>query len=216
MTPSETIIGIFTGNGPKYEARRELCRKTWFGELRRMGFKAYFIGTNRPDSPFRGDDEFDTRFVDVQEGWDHLPQKTRAFAETALTIQGWNRWVKGDDDSFIHPERLAAFLSTLPADVRYVGADMGTVQRMSPYASGGACYVLDRDAVCHVADELTATSGHEDVMVGAIMRKSGIPFHHDPRFIPFGMVQGFPQRGNDIITSHALDAETWMKAWKNR
>lgn len=212
---TNVLIGVFTGNGPKYEARRQMCRETWFPRLR--GCAPRFVMSCQ--EPCIGEDpHHDVLHVVCQSGWDYLPQKTRAFMECALRQLNWTHVVKLDDDSFVHPERFRAFTETLTAD--YIGFDVGTWQntfhhtKHQPYASGGAGYALSRRAAAIIAEKLTDKVGHEDVLVGKYLADAGIHLTHDPRFCPWPPI-GIPAKGNAFISSHALTADQWNAAWKD-
>lgn len=205
------LLGVFTGNEPKYKARRQLCERTWVKGLRDLGVLTVFVKSCQEIMLSKKDD--DAIHVLCPNGWEFLPQKTREWCMCALHLPTWTHMVKADDDSYIHPRRFLDFVSTLTEDDHYIGADVGTMQGFPPYASGGAGYVLSRRAATIVAEQLTDKVGHEDKRVGEILLNAGIPFRHDPRFIPFGMHMGWPKRDNDLITSHAITEAAWLAAW---
>lgn len=206
------LVGVFTGNDPKYKARRDLCERTWVKGLRDLGHRVYFVESTThpiPDQCIDG-----AKVVTAPDGWEYLPQKTRAWCEHALQYPLWTHLAKFDDDSFVHPERWDAFTKTLTENDHYIGADVGTYQCFTPYASGGAGYVLSRRAAAIVAEKLTDKVGYEDKRVGEILLAAGIPLRHDPRFIPFGAQMGRPQKDNDLIATHAVPEADWLDSWR--
>lgn len=207
------LIGVFTGNGEKYESRQRLCQETWFGALQKMGHQIVFVKT--VSMPVHDQCTYGLVEVMAEDGWDALPQKTRRWCQYALNRPSWTHIAKIDDDCYVDPCRYDAFLKTLTPEMQYVGGDVGGLQGLPPYASGGASYILGREAVRLVAEQMTQKTGCEDLIAGDIMRKASIRFHHDPRFVPFGMQMGWPKKDNDLVTSHALTEAAWMSAWND-
>jgi hypothetical protein len=221
--PSSTLVCAFSAFANVH--RRNLCRKTWFPALRDLGYDPRFI-LSKPDPESwalcaRDYDPYDCIILHGSPpGYRELPQKTAALCRWALTGRMTGIW-KMDDDTAVMPARFDAFTRSLTAQDDYCGFDVGGWQNThcgtshGPYASGGAGYWLSAKAAAIVAEKLTDKIGAEDLLVGKLMADAGITLRHDRRFCPWPTI-GVPAKGNDLITSHALDEGTWMKAWENR
>ncbi|XP_040281704.1 glycoprotein-N-acetylgalactosamine 3-beta-galactosyltransferase 1-like [Bufo bufo] len=127
------------------------------------------------------DETFPTIGLDVKEGWDQLYWKTiRAFQyiyKNYLDKADW--FLKADDDTYVVVENLRWMLSNYTSDQPlYFG------KRFKPFAkqgfmSGGAGYVLSREAVKRFVDAFRSgncnhTTHLEDVGLGQCMDKIGV------------------------------------------
>ena len=201
------IIGALSGW--QYPERRERCATTWFSDARRLGMMPVFLmgregrETGIP-AVLGGSGEM--LFLDVPNGYPELPQRTRAFCRWALEGDDWTYLFKCDDDSYVSACRLAAY-DTAGRD--YIGAEW---QPGVGYGSGGAGYFLSRKAAQIVAENLTEPTGAEDLLVGRLLARAGIPLSIEPRLIAFGDDAHRPRRDNDILTVHGVTAALFMAA----
>jgi len=180
-----------------YDDRRQWCLDTWMPAATALGMDAVFlIGDQSRQTPVRRNRRL---LLPVPDDYPHLPMKTRAFCEWSLGQTGWDYLFKCDDDTAIVASRLAEY-DTAGHD--YIGAEWRPGVK---YGSGGAGYLLSRQAVEVVAEHLTESMGPEDLLVGNLLRWAGIGLHEEPRFIPWGSADHRPTPQNDLITAHAVD-----------
>jgi hypothetical protein len=187
-----------------YTDRRERCRKTWVPKVEEFGHQVVFLCGGLPDDRDR------VLNLGVPDDYPSLPQKTFAFCQWALRDQSWDFLFKCDDDTYICAERFHELAKALKGH-DYIGAEW---KPGVGYASGGAGYFLSRRAAKAVVGRMSATRGSEDVEVGRAMAKAEIPFHIDDRLIPFSQ-NGVPHHNNDLVTSHAMDAATFLGVHKS-
>lgn len=201
------IIGALSGLGELERRRR--CRETWFRTVRKLGHRPYFLLAKGEIPDY---DPLDCLHLDCPEGYQFLPQRTRAFMVWAVEQPNVDLIFKCDDDTFLHPQRFDQFIQTLPGDVRYVGAEW---RPGVGYGSGGAGYLV-RDARL-IADNLTMPIGPEDLLVGQLLRGHGIAFTIDRRFVPFSETArpGWPLKSNDLISGHKMSDRHWDEAWRD-
>lgn len=197
------LIGLLTCHA--HRARDELCLASWVPVARQMGMRVVFLigeGLDAPPTWLDGD----YLRIPCQDDYSHLPQKSAGFFRWALTQPNWTTLLKGDTDTLIIPERLAAVSMEC---VDYRGAEWKPGVN---YASGGAGYLLSRHATTIAAERLKERAGAEDLLVGKHLRRAGIKFTIDPRFDPWGRDPPTPQ--NDKVTTHKLDRERWLTTWR--
>jgi len=151
----------------------------------------------------------DLLLLPCPDGYDALPQRTRAFCEWALARGDWDYLFKCDDDTYVAIDRLAGFN---PGRADYLGAEWTPGVE---YASGGAGYLLSRRAAQIVAANLTAQTGAEDQLVGSVLRDAGVPFRKDDRFIAYGDRQRRPRPDNRMITTHAVSRDLCLQSHRD-
>ena len=170
----KALIAIYTCGRPKYKERIQTLQETW-------------IPLAAPGTDIRF---FDGERLGVPDDYFSLPQKTKALCKYALQ-HGYDYMLKVDDDTYIHPDRLA-----LP-DADYAGIfikanDCGFPPRFpnSPkgthpfdYASGGA-YWLSRRAMEIVVDA-EIDDWAEDRWVGQALARQGIKLKVLPDYLFF-------------------------------
>lgn len=205
---TKIVIGLLSCD--KYEARADLCRKTWIKHAKEIGIPVYFLRGGAKE--FR--QEGDVLRFPVPISYETLPQRTRAFAEWFLKNTDADCLLKADDDSLVIPERLAAYENI---DKPYFGNEPGGPYRN--YASGGGGYGLSRCAAEIIATHMTTLTGAEDVWVGRILRQHGIQLHieHPRRFISWGADKPdrIPQKNNSITTTHQIPTDLWWKVYRD-
>jgi len=196
------LIGLLTCHA--HRERDALVDQTWKPVAEALGMRVVFlIGEGRDAPPTWLDGDY--LRIPCPDDYSHLPQRSAGFFRWALTQPDWQVCVKGDNDSLIIPERLAA---VSVEGVDYLGAEWKPGVN---YASGGACYLLSRHATTIAAERLKERAGPEDLLVGKHLRRAGIKFTIDPRFDPWGRDPPTPQ--NDKVTTHKLDRERWLACW---
>jgi hypothetical protein len=200
---NKILVGLLSCQST--QARRELCRATWLPVLNEFGIEVLFLVGGCEHMHIT----HDTLYLPVSDTYNDLPQKTIAFCRWALAYTPATHLFKADDDTFIHPQRFARFVESIPNDKEYVGNEW---RPRAGYASGGAGYLLSRRAAELVASH-RKLHGAEDIMTGEIMRNNKIPMHRDHRFIAFGNEQRRPLPENDLITTHKISVELWSDTW---
>ncbi len=199
------LIGALSAQG--YADRRANCLDTWMQFARSPG-RSHLRGINGVflvGEPGRilAAREDRILYLPVPDDYPHLPMKTRAFCQWALTQPDWDYLFKCDDDTAIAITRLA----TYDTDGRdYIGAEW---QPGVDYGSGGAGYLLSRRAAEIVAERMTLQMGNEDQEAGNVLRRAGIRLSIEPRFIPWGNMEKRPRPDNDLITAHAVGREVF-------
>ncbi|PQO43821.1 hypothetical protein [Blastopirellula marina] len=185
------LIGVLSAE--KYHARRQACRETWANcAAYEQVDLVFLIGDPQASLPYR---EADVLYCPCPDSYESLPQKTRWFCLWALASSPFDFLFKCDDDTYVAVERLLAILPS--AD--YVGHDIGG------YASGGAGYLLSREAAMTVAGRMTAATGAEDWLASQALFCAKIPFVADSRFHAWN--NRVPQTDNDQITTHYCKAQ---------
>ena len=184
-----------------YHSRRHLCEITWVKDAQKLGIDVVFVtGSTLVQVPERTGNQL---VVPSPDNYESLPQKVREMFRWALSETDFDWLFKCDDDTYIRCDRLLA------VDVRgrdYIGGEW------SPgvgYASGGAGYLLNRRATQIVVQQLSNSTGPEDLLVGQSLRDAGIPLSIDSRFIAFGDDNLRPLPGNSLITTHAC-RQPWL------
>jgi len=186
--------------------RRELCRRTWLPEVRKLGFDVVFLIGGHPEVKRVGDE----LNLPVDDGYRQLPQKTIAFCKWAIEQPGVTHIFKADDDTLIHPQRFKDFADSLTEDSHYIGNEWSP---RTKYASGGAGYILSRPMFELVATKFKRLRGYEDRDVGNFLRSHGHVLQIDHRFIAFGNETRRPLPDNDYITTHKIPLALWEDTW---
>lgn len=201
---SRVIMGALSGW--QHEDRRQRCRSTWFNDAKQtVGLNSFFLigAEGRVTEPtVLGD----LLLLPTPNDYPSLPQRTRWFCKWALERDDWDYLFKCDDDTYVSIARLCEYDT---GGQNYIGGEW------SPgigYASGGAGYFLSRTAAEIVARELTSLTGDEDALVGQVLRGAGIDLNVDNRFVGHGDNERRPQRGNSVITTHAISADTFLQS----
>lgn len=202
MDANRLLIGLLTCHA--HRERDVLCLDTWIPVARALGMRVVFlIGDGRKAPPTHLDGDY--LRIPCQDTYQALPQKSHGFFAWAAQQPGWDFVAKGDNDSLIIPDRLAA-VEMAGAD--YLGCEPGG--RWVGYASG-AFYLLSRRAVEIAAERMTERVGAEDVCCGRAMRKAGIRLRQDQRIDPWG--RNPPTLDNEVFATHHLEADRWREVW---
>lgn len=210
-------LAILVLSAAAYEDRREAVRETWGSNLASNVDLVFLVGGGTGVPSRVGD----ILTLPCPDDYPSLPQKTRwgmLWATTTyggLPINGSSssssdctmRIFKCDDDTFVHIPRLLDFIDTNPP--AYVGHEM--TNEFPSFASGGAGYLLNRDAAITVAGGLTDPIGNEDLLVSRVLMAAKIPFTPCSRFHPWNA--NGPRADNDFITSHYQKPEMMRATW---
>lgn len=153
----------------KFKHRADAQRATWVPLVGDHATVKFFLAKqDRDPSP-------DEVFLDVPDSYEHLPLKTQAAVKWALE-NGFDHFVKLDDDTLIMPDRL--FAAIPPQD--YVGFMNATMPK--PWCSGFAYHLSER-AMRIVADApIPQDEWAEDRFVGGALYDHGIHPMHDGRY----------------------------------
>nr|KAG5685790.1 hypothetical protein BaRGS_021912 [Batillaria attramentaria] len=162
---------------PSYVERALAVNATWAKRCTR-----YLFVTTQPLPDFA---ESEMHIVNVPEGRYHLTAKTFASLDHLYRhyVNDFDWFVKADDDVYIVMENLRLLLSHLsPDDPVYVGHHY-QVNVHNGYMSGGASYVMSRQALKQLGSRgLPSTGGicrpqepDEDVEVGKCLELVGVP-----------------------------------------
>lgn len=210
----------------KYPERRRRCLATWMRDADALGVPSVFLlGCPTAVAPEQIGPH--ALVLPCPDDYASLPQRTMWFCRWAvgqrtevrnqrselptsdfrplisdLRPLPWDYLFKCDDDTYISMPRLLAFD---PAGRDYIGAEW---RPGVGYGSGGAGYFLSRRAAEIVAERLaTHPTGAEDLLVGRVLKETGIELSIDPCFVPFGSAERRPRADNDLITLHAAPEE---------
>jgi len=205
---TKIVIGLLSCD--KYEARADLCRKTWIKHAKDVDIPVYFLRGGAKEFRQQGD----VLYFPVPTSYETLPQRTRAFAEWFLKNTDADVAFKADCDSLVIPERLAAYEHL---DKPYFGNEPGGPY--VGYCSGGSGYGLSRCAAEIIATYMTTLVGAEDVWTNRTLRQHGIQpyFEHPRRFISWGADKPdrIPTRSNNIISTHQIPTELWWRVYRD-
>lgn len=212
----ETQVVIAAVSCRQHAERRNLARHGWMRQLsRRPEVDAFFvIGTGANGPPALRID--DLLLVPCPDDYEALAQKTRLLCDWALATYRFEHLFKCDDDTFVHVGRL---LDAGFPGADYIGDNHGPRTRaeygnnIHDYAHGGAGYLLTPRAARIVAETMPPEqTGHEDLVVGRLLLKEGIPLRTDNRFRHDYDVAALPKPTNNIITAHRVDTPERLQA----
>ncbi|KAJ3694085.1 hypothetical protein LUZ60_009565 [Juncus effusus] len=119
------VVGVQTGFGSGGIERRVALRNTWFprdpdglASLEHstgLTFRFVIGRTKDPQKMAELQKEVDLyhdfMFIDIEEDYSNLPQKSLAFFRAAFDLFDADFYVKADDDIYLRPDRLATLLS---------------------------------------------------------------------------------------------------------
>jgi hypothetical protein len=217
------IVGALSTAHPDYQGRREKCQRTWLPILEKAGVEVLFlVGTGQTSGEPRivYESEHGRIGTELQipcpDDYDSLPQKTAAWCKWSLANRKFSHLFKCDDDTYIVPKRL---LGIDLKETVYTGYEWKAgLGKGKGYASGGAGYLLNRDATQIIVECMTERIGVEDMLVGYHLLHGGIELKGDPRFAPYSSDTLYPSPDNNLISGHAHEYQ-WThheKIWKDR
>lgn len=189
-----------------YRARRA-CRLAWIRRLLPHTMQAVIIVGEGP--PLR---EPHVVQLDAPDDYAHLPAKILAAMRWALANREWDYLVKVDDDTFVHPERLARYIDTLPRATPDIHGGASRPQDFN--LCGGAGYILSRATVSAIVnDPAIPDIGLEDREICAAVLRRGGRIIKDARFNKDSTPA--PTAQNDMITAHHMTPARMHRAFTN-
>lgn len=173
------IILINSCHGDRKNGRQKVNNETWLSKW--PCDHRFVIG----GGPQENEDEL---IVDVDDDYEHMPDKHKAAIQWALKTCHENVMLTCTD-TYVHYDNL---IDSEFWKHQYVGYEHDR------YASGGAGFVFGRRAMEVLAQAPLGGTGYGDQWVGRSLEKAGIKLHHDPRFWP----HGGKEPPKDFITAH--------------
>jgi hypothetical protein len=170
-------------------------RDTWLKEAKSADYK-FFLGS--PNPSFQDTDEV---FLDVDDSYQSLSEKTRAMCQWAVD-HDYDCMFKCDVDTLVNP-RLATYKSE-----HYMGGENADINvpgfppHRIEFCSGGAGYWLSRKALTIVSNSSSVSTSAEDVFVADALLKHGIR----PIFHPGYLWRPGAAIGKDTVTLHLSSA----------
>jgi len=175
---------IFIGDGTKakedttaFEDSFNTC--PWSAFPKKQVEQPLFTYTPKPDEVI----------LQVEDGYKHIAYKTRE-SQRWSTEQGFDYTFRCFPDTYVHIPRL---ISSGFEKHDYIGYNANP----GCGAGGGPGYWLSRRASENLINEHIGV-WFEDMWVGTMMEKHGIPFYLDQRYSNFEV----PSKDNDLITCH--------------
>ncbi len=191
MQTLKIMIGALSA--ADYHHRRQACLETWANVSDRDDVDVVFlVGKQDCGLPRR---EGPILYCPCPDDYDSLPQKTRWFCLWALVNCQFEYLFKCDDDTYVDIPRLL----TCGVTADYAGYNI------AGYASGGAGYLLSKNAAISVVGRLFEATGAEDRLVQCVLGQAGIPYTPDGRFHAYD--NAWPTEHNSLITSHYVTPE---------
>lgn len=195
---NKLVVGVVSA--PSHKEERMAIRETW-KSVDVPGVDVFFIvGVDNTNGVIEYIN--DTVFVPMEESYQKLPIKTRAFCYWAMANLQFDYIFKCDDDTYVDLNKLKNFD---PKYKEYVGSECA-----DGVASGGAGYLLSRRATHIVTEHMVNSIGAEDVEVAkSLYRNSDIRLENSTLFDPahFARDHQIPLPENDIITTHYVPPE---------
>ena len=141
---------------------RQAIRETWMPEKSEAMEAVFFVGPG-------GSTEDDIVVLDAPDDYEHLPAKVLAFYRHALNHMSFDYLFKCDDDTYVATERLPE----LATGVDMIGNEF--LDGPNQYASGGAGYLLSRNAVAILSEHDQFPSiGDEDLIFTRFLVDRGV------------------------------------------
>lgn len=198
--PKQVRILVGALSGRDCLDRRERCLATWAADVERRPDVdlVFLLGDTTISEPRR---DGNLLYLPCPDDYPSLPQKTRWFCRWALENYRFEYLFKCDDDTYVCLDRLLSY----PSGIDYAGCDIGH------YASGGAGYLLSRQAAEVVAANLTDCVGAEDVLVGQVLNEAGFRLMPDGRFASWPRRDQVPRVDNHFITGHGWRDDQMMQ-----
>jgi hypothetical protein len=192
------------------EGRVEAVRSTWWKDVKTFSDYVdakFFYGrtSDKTRKPLA-----DEVFLDVEDDYEHLPQKMRAIYKWAVD-HGYDYVFKADDDGFLYIDRL---LRTNYANFDQLGfsnCTHGLGNKCQCYVTGGCGYFLSKRAMQAVINE-PITHWAEDLTTGKALRRHGYKRAGHSGFLPgfdahFVDVNEILKSGKQYVSLHAVTPE---------
>lgn len=177
--------------------KRRVIRNTWMNDVTHDSAAMFFYAGMADDA------KEDEVLLDCNDSYEFLPEKVLKFFAYCLDNYDFDYLFKCDDDTYVAFDRLHKLATTTDYNaVGYVAIDDKVTG--NKYMSGGAGYLLSRQAVEAIVEEGLPNEGTEDVNVLMALMKQDITPVFDSRFRPTGYVFDQPSKYNENITCHGL------------
>ncbi|XP_073403113.1 UDP-GlcNAc:betaGal beta-1,3-N-acetylglucosaminyltransferase 7-like, partial [Dendrobates tinctorius] len=228
---------------PRARNRRDSLRKTWAKEREIGGytFKPVFLmaTSGRKRQMMRLIEEAffykDIILWDFIESHHNLSLKERCFLEWLYYRCSQAKFIfKGDDDEFVNPHALAAYITS--SDPTHRLKIHGQLQVHPPpdrrgkyavplsvyphgyypqFVSGGG-FLIPAELVpsLHWAASIIPVFPLDDVYLGFLALATKVEFHHDPRFFSFGLKNDDYCHYMDVLVVHGLSPERMVEVWE--
>jgi len=180
----------------KYRNRADAQRETWAKAVPKNIDLRFFLGRGQAQRE-------DEVILDVDDGYNTLPEKTRAICLWARE-HGYKRLFKTDDDCYTQLDRLADAVPLCGYRGRVRGPS-GIFP--APYCSGLGYWLGEKEMGVVIGAEPNGDTA-EDRWVGNSLLKAGIRPFHDGRYAVISSSQNRnarsasegPRQGNNLIT----------------
>ncbi|XP_065273438.1 acetylgalactosaminyl-O-glycosyl-glycoprotein beta-1,3-N-acetylglucosaminyltransferase-like [Emys orbicularis] len=239
--PGPPLLLLALKSHPASSARRATARRTWARPRVLGGYRVqpiFLVGVSPDPRDMallgRESEEFgDVVLWDFAESHPNLSLKERCFLRWVGAHCGQADFIfKGDDDVFVNPPALVAYLGQTPNAPHII---YGNIQRHSvvmrggkyrvsstlfpqdtypDFPSGGG-FIMPRASV----PALAAASEHipifplDDVYFGFLVLAAGLRYRHDERFQVFGMKDELCLYGEAMLV-HGVSLDRVEEVWK--
>ncbi|XP_069804725.1 UDP-GlcNAc:betaGal beta-1,3-N-acetylglucosaminyltransferase 7-like isoform X2 [Dendropsophus ebraccatus] len=223
--------------------RRDALRKTWAKEQMIGGytFKPVFLmansGKKRQMIRLIKEASFfkDILLWDFGESHHNLSLKERCFLEWLYYRCAEVKYIfKGDDDEFVNPYALAAYISSShpahrlkihgqlqvhPPPDRWgkyaVPLSIYPHKYYPPFVSGGG-FLIPGELVpsLHWSASIIPVFPLDDVFIGFLALATKVQFHHDSRFFSFGLKNDDVCKYLDVLVVHGLTPQRMLEVWE--
>ncbi|KAM4036971.1 UDP-GlcNAc:betaGal beta-1,3-N-acetylglucosaminyltransferase 7-like isoform 2-T2 [Anomaloglossus baeobatrachus] len=240
----DPLILMAVKSHAKARERRDSLRKTWAQERSIGGFrfKPVFLMANSgmKRQMMRLIEEAllykDILLWDFFESHHNLSLKERCFLEWLYYRCSQAKYIfKGDDDEFVNPHALAAYITSSdptnrlkihghlqvnPPPDRHgkyeVPISIYPHKYYPPFVSGGG-FLIPAEIVpsLHWAASIIPVFPLDDVFLGFLALATKVEFHHDPRFFSFGLKNDDFCHYLDVLVVHGLTPQRILEVWEN-
>ncbi|XP_039355832.1 UDP-GlcNAc:betaGal beta-1,3-N-acetylglucosaminyltransferase 9-like [Mauremys reevesii] len=239
--PGPPLLLLAVKSHPASSARRATARRTWArpGVLGGYRVRAVFLVGVSPNPRHmvlleEESQEFgDVVLWDIGESHHNLSLKERCFLRWVGARCGQADFIfKGDDDVFVNPPAMVAFLRQMPSasDLlhgnvqRHARVMRGGKYRMAtalfpqdtyPHFPSGGGFLMPRASVpaLAAASERIPVFPLDDVYLGFLALAAGLGYRHDPRFRVFGMKDELCLYGEAFVV-HGVSLGRVEEVWR--
>ncbi|XP_030404068.1 N-acetyllactosaminide beta-1,3-N-acetylglucosaminyltransferase 4-like [Gopherus evgoodei] len=240
-TPGPPLLLLAVKSHPASSARRATARRTWArpGVLGGYRVRAVFLVGVSPEPRHMAlleeeSEEFgDVVLWDFTESHHNLSLKERCFLHWVGARCGQADFIfKGDDDEFVNPPALVAYLDQTPnashvihGNIQRHAAVMRTTKyrisstlfpqaKYPDFPSGGG-FLMPRASIpaLAAASERIPVFPLDDVYFGFLALAAGLRYRHDARFRVFGMKDELCLYGEAFVV-HGVSLDRVEEVWR--